>query len=41
MNFKGQTEDSREIYKKALETCMSLHRDPAGEPGEEFFYRGL
>jgi hypothetical protein len=30
-----------DVYKKALETGISLHRDPVGGHGGELLYRGL
>jgi hypothetical protein len=30
-----------DVYRKALESGISLHRDPTGEPGQGFVYRGL
>ena len=38
MNFEIQTEGSRDMYKQDLETSISLHRGPVGEPGGEFGY---
>jgi len=34
----GTLED---VYRKALETGISLHRGPTGEPGRGLVYQGL
>jgi len=43
-NLEGGTPLLRtleDVYRKALETGISLHRGPAGEPGRGIVYQGF